>query len=206
MEVNTTLDKSTVDNPKTFWNSSKVIWVVLIVFTITLTLLIRFFLLATFSIEGQSMQPTLRSGDRVIMNRISYKVHSINRGDVVVIDTNVAFSEKRLLNGFFLPLDKTNDNIKRVIGLSGETITIRNCKVFINGVELQEPYVKETNYLNCSNKIEVLNLQIPENAVYVLGDNRDNSSDSRSYGPITEKAIRGRAVVRIWPFWSLDSL
>jgi signal peptidase I len=143
------------------------------------------------------MEPTLLVGDRVLVNKWSYRVHDVNRGDIVV---------------FTKPPEETSkikDLIKRVVGLPGETVTIDNNQVLINGQVLDEPYLP-TGTINVpvgSHGCAPANpCMIPEGDVFVMGDFRTNSEDSRFFGPITESSIVGRAFVRLWPFTRLDAL
>lgn len=142
------------------------------------------------------MMPTLEPNERIIINKLSYSAHSINRGDIVVIDSGVAFPQS----------PNQPDIIKRVIGLSGETIRIQDCQVYINDQPLIEPYLKEEKYPDCAGRITINNSQIPEGEIFVLGDNRENSFDSRNFKSITTDALIGRAFVKIWPVWQTSSL
>jgi signal peptidase I len=130
-----------------------------------------------FRIEGQSMEPNLHDGEYVLIDKVSYLLHSPERGDVVV----------------FTPPNNERDYIKRVIGLPGDTVEIRGGQVYVNGVVLDEPYLQQTTLRDES-------AHLVENGRYfVLGDNRNNSSDSRSFGTITPQSIVGRAWLVYWP-------
>jgi signal peptidase I len=153
-------------------------------------LVIRAFFLAAFYIPSESMVPTLQKGDRVLVNKLSYKLHDVHRGDVVVFG--------RPPNE---PDNGIKDLIKRVIGLSGETIEVRDCKVLINGQTLSESYVKSWTR-TCTYPPH----QIGKDEVFVMGDNRDDSQDSRYFGPIKESLIVGRAFVVVWPLTHLGWL
>jgi signal peptidase I len=138
------------------------------------------------------MEPTLDVGDRVLVNKLSYDLHDVNRGDVVV---------------FELPPDQVGpdgikDLIKRVVGLPGEVIESRDGVVFIDGHRLDEPYLPE----NGPTGPPIERQTIPEGHVFVLGDNRDNSADSRARGPVSIDTIVGRAFVLVWPLGDLGSL
>lgn len=137
-------------------------------------------------VEGTSMLPQLHDGERLLVNKlIYYKIQSISwghieRGDIVV---------------FWFPNDPDKSYVKRVIGLPGETVELRNGKVFINGIELNESYLDaEHNQALPSwppKKVE-------DHHYFVMGDNRDNSSDSRYWGLVPEKYIYGKAFFRYW--------
>jgi signal peptidase I len=137
------------------------------------------------------MEPTLKVGDRVLVNKVSYHLHPINRGDIVVFKRPPGEADDPTVT----------DLIKRVIGLPGDTIEARNGQVYINDKPLSETYLPagtETN--NLPRQV------VPRGKYFVMGDNRDNSRDSRFIGPIPGSLIVGRAFVRVWPLSSLGTL
>jgi signal peptidase I len=137
------------------------------------------------------MEPTLKPGDRVLVNKLSYDLHSIHRGDIVVF--------KRPPSEAGNPAIK--DLIKRVVGLPGETIEQIDGRVYINGHPLKESYLPDgTVTTNLPRRV------VPPGTYFVMGDNRSNSSDSRFIGPIPGSLIVGRAFIRVWPLSSLDLL
>ena len=162
---------------------SLVEWVAVIAGALLVAVLIRTLFLQTFWIPSKSMETTLRIGDRVLVNKLSYKLHDVHRGDVVV---------------FKRPPKETNteikDLIKRVIGLPGESVQGRDCKVAVDGKELTEPYVDEGKCTSDFGPVTV-----PAGQVWVMGDNRPDSQDSRVFGAINQNLIVGRAFVKIWP-------
>ena len=159
-------------------------WVVVIVIALLVAFLVRGFVLAHFVVDGSSMSPTLESGDRVFVNKLSYRLHDPNRGDVVVLHQISGASER--------------DLIKRIIGLPGEEIEMRSCQVFIDGAALSEPYLDPaTRNGNCGGDFEPV--QVPAASVFVMGDNRGGSQDSRQLGPIDRDDLVGRAFVVFWP-------
>ena len=121
-------------------------------------------------VQGVAMEPALKDGDRLIIDR---NVDPLNRGDIVV---------------FYYPAEPTKSYIKRFVGLPGETIEIRDGKVLVNGMVLEEPYVTPSNN-HMSARAET---RVPADCYYVIGDNRDNSNDSRMWGPLQRKFIYGR--------------
>ena len=137
-------------------------------------------------VEGTSMMPHLKNGERLIVNKLvyyniqSYKWGHLERGDIVV---------------FWFPKDPDKSYVKRIIGLPGETVTIRGGKVFINGNELNEPYLD--NQHNQALR-DFSPKKVEERHYFVMGDNRDNSSDSRYWGLVPEKYIYGKAFFRYW--------
>ena len=164
-------------------------WVLLIGTALAIALIIKTFLFQAFYIPSESMVPTLKVHDRVLVNKLSYKLHDIHRGDIVV---------------FTKPKGEASDIkdlIKRVVGLPGETVEVRDCKVLINGNPLDEPYVKQwTRTCTFAPKV------VGDNQVFVMGDNRDDSQDSRFFGPISEDLIVGRAFIVVWPLSNLGWL
>lgn len=152
-----------------------------IVETVLLTLLIFFAiraLIQNFRIEGTSMEPNLHDGQYLIINKFAYYLHPPERGDVVV---------------FHYPRNPRRDFIKRVIGLPGETVEIRGKHLYIDGEELDESYALYTgNYSWAAQRLG-------EDEYFVLGDNRNSSSDSHNWGPLPGDAIIGKAWISYWP-------
>lgn len=161
-------------------------WIVVVSVALLVAFLVRTFVVAHFVVEGESMYSTLDTGDRVFVNKLSYRLHSPNRGDVVVLHEITGASER--------------DLIKRVIGLPGETLEMRNCQVLIDGKVLNEPYLdpEVVTPTNCGGDY-VFQGEIPPNHVFVMGDNRGGSQDSRFLGPIDDDDLIGRAFVVFWP-------
>ena len=137
-------------------------------------------------VEGTSMLPQLHDGERLLVNKlVYYKFKSIswghlNRGDIVV---------------FWYPSDPDKSYVKRIIGLPGETVEVRNGKVYIDGKELNEPYLDSIHNQNLRDNIIK---SVDQHYYFVMGDNRDNSSDSRVWGLVPEKYIYGKAFFRYW--------
>jgi signal peptidase I len=157
-------------------------WVLLIGTALAIALLIKTFLFQAFYIPSESMVPTLKIHDRVLVNKLSYKLHDIHRGDIVV---------------FTKPKGEASDIkdlVKRVIGLPGETVEGRDDHIFINGKELREPYLPDGTVTST-----FAAQPIPANSIWVMGDNRPASRDSRYFGPIPESSVVGRVFIRIWP-------
>ena len=158
-------------------------WILVVGIALFVAIVVRTFVLAHYQVEGQSMFSTLHPGDRVFVNKLSYRLHDPNRGDVVVLHELTGSTERAL--------------IKRVIALPGETIEIDNCEVFINGFRLDEPYLDEGMCTSWEGATEPVLIE-PDH-VFVMGDNRGQSSDSRSLGQISEDDLVGRAFVVFWP-------
>lgn len=160
-------------------------WLVVLVVAITAAFLVRAFVLQQFAVSGHSMDTTLHNGDRVLVNKLSYRLHDPNRGDVVVLKTLEGAGER--------------DLIKRVIGLPGETLEYRNCVVYIDGRELIEPYLDPTVVTPTQCGGSQAPITIGTDEVFVMGDNRGGSKDSRNIGPVAYSDLLGRAFVILWP-------
>lgn len=177
---------------------SAVEWVAVLVGAVVVALVVRTFLFTTFWIPSGSMEPTLMGEgrrDRVIVNRLSYKLGDVERGDIIVFE--VPPGEPTLeIDG-----QKVEDLIKRVVGLPGETVSLRDGDVYIDGEKLDEPYLPEgvetTDICNTGDTEWV----VPEDSLFVMGDNRPMSQDARCWSThsVKESAVVGRAFIRIWP-------
>lgn len=168
-------------------------WGLVIIGAILVAFLVKTFLVQAFRIPSESMEPTLLVGDRVLVNKLSYRLHDVNRGDVVVFTRPANLSSGA---------DQPEDLIKRVIGLPGETVQTKDGDVYVDGRELEEPYLPpgtETNGIEEP-------LDIPAGHLLVMGDNRGNSQDGRVFGPIDEDTIVGRAFMVMWPPGRMGSL
>lgn len=169
-------------------------WVIVLVVALVVALGIRTYVLQQFYISGPSMETTLYQPNRVLVNKLSYRLHDVNRGDVVVFDRVTS-------NGESIQHD---DLIKRVIGLPGEKISISKCVVYVNKVALKEPYLdsRDTEQEDLNERCrqpEMAELVVPAKQVFVLGDNRPQSMDSRMFGSVDKNRIVGRAFVVLWP-------
>lgn len=145
-----------------------------------LIIIIRTFIITPIRVNGDSMNPTLKDGEIMILNKIGYSINGVERFDIVVVDYNG---------------DKL---IKRVIGLPGETLKYENNVLYINGQEIEEPYLNES-----TEDFNITSLgysKIPRDCYFVLGDNRDDSKDSRIIGCVSEKQIKGKTSLVILPF------
>ncbi len=156
------------------------------------------YLLATTAVQtvrvvGSSMYPSLYDGDLLIASKVDYRIHPIERGDIVILKD---------------PYDPSRDFIKRVVGLPGDRILIRDHRVLVNGTPLREPYV-QTPWMD---QADWPGPSQPDGEVvragtyFVLGDNRDHSSDSRVFHSIGQSEIDGKAVVRFWPIQRMQVL
>lgn len=170
-------------------------WVIVIAIALGAAMLVRLYVLQQFYISGPSMETTLFQNNRVLVNKMSYRLHSINRGDVVVFD-RVTTNNGTIAH---------DDLIKRVIGVENDTVEIKQCKVFVNGSEIIEPYldkdqVSQPNPVDRCRVADMPKVLIPKDQIFVMGDNRPESFDSRSFGTIPANLVVGRAFAVVWPF------
>jgi signal peptidase I len=163
------------------------VWTRDLLIAIGLALIIIVFLYQPVKVEGTSMAPLLSDQERIFINKFVYRFEPIDRGDVVV---------------FWYPLDRSKSFIKRVVGLPGETVEIRQGLVYVNGNPLPEPYVPP-QYEDLSDFGPV---RVPRESYFVMGDHRISSNDSRVFGPVASRYIYGRAVFAYWPVDHFGSL
>jgi signal peptidase I len=149
-----------------------------VVLAVVLAAVIRIFLFEPFYIPSPSMQPTLYANDRIIVNKLVYRLYTPTRGDVMV---------------FRFPLDTSRDFIKRLVAFGGETVEVRQSHVYINGKVLHEPYLLHELVPNFGP------YKVPTGSYFMMGDNRNNSEDSRVWGPLARKFLIGKAIVIYWP-------
>ena len=180
---------------------SAVEWLAVIVGALVVALVIKTFLFQAFYIPSQSMEPTLHEGDRVLVNKLSYDLHDVNRGDIVV------FEKPPGMTGTI------NDLIKRVIALPNETLELRDGRIYIDGRLLEEPYLPDGTVTNpkrvmsgCVGEPSDSRCVVPDETVLVMGDNRENSTDGRWFGPISVDSIVGRAFIKVYPLGDIGFL
>ncbi len=159
-------------------------WILLIGAALVIALVIKTFLFQAFYIPSGSMVPTLKVGDRVLVNKLSYKFGDVSRGDIVVFKAPPEARSSGI-----------DDLVKRVIGLPGDTVEARDDgHIYINDRLLDEPYLPEG-----TRTINLPPTKVPAGHLFMMGDNRTASRDSRVFGPIKESAVVGRVFIRIWP-------
>ena len=175
-------------------------WGSVLVGALVLALIVRTFLFQAFYIPSPSMEPTLWSGDRILVNKLSYQLHDVYRGDLVVFRSPPGAGAGG------------EDLIKRVIALPGERVTAQGGRLLIGGGLLIEPYLPfqegtaDFGAVPGCTDFEMGACTVPDGNVFVMGDNRSNSRDSRFFGPVPIDSIIGRAFVRVWPLGALDRL
>jgi signal peptidase I len=157
-------------------------WGVLIAAALVIALLIKTFLFQAFYIPSDSMVPTLEKNDRVIVNKLSYRLHDVNRGDIVVFKAPPGAD------------DEVKDLVKRVVALPGETVEGREGHVWVDGKQLEEGYLPDGTVTN-----DFPQETVPPDSLWVMGDNRAASKDSRSFKFVPQDDVVGRVFLRIWP-------
>jgi len=162
-------------------------WVRDLLLMICFAVVVIVFLYQPVKVEGTSMAPLISDQERIFINKLVYRFEPISRGDVVV---------------FWYPNDRTKSFIKRVVGLPGETVEIRQGHVYVNGQSLDEPYILPA-YLDSYNYPA---FRVPAHQYFVMGDHRDSSNDSRMFGPVPSEYIYGKAVFAYWPMDHFGSL
>jgi signal peptidase I len=193
-------DEPRAKRPPPSATRSVVEWVLVVAGAVAVALLIRVFAVQAFYIPSESMEPTLEIDDRVLVNRLSYKLHDVNRGDVVVFEKPASVPTGTGPN-------EIKDLIKRVVGLPGESVVFSEGNVYIDGRQLDEPYLPDGTTtqpgpggVTWDHRCTVDDpCVVPEGTVWVMGDNRSNSEDSRWIGPVDQDLIVGRAFVTVWP-------
>lgn len=158
---------------------------------VILALLVQQFLIRPFIVNGASMDPTLKTGDYLLIDRLSYRLHDPRRGDVII---------------FKAPPEPDKYFVKRIIGLPGETVHIEGSKVTITNSEYPKGMVLKESFIVHLSKDAPVNITVPENQYFVMGDNRAGSYDSRSWGALPKGNISGRALLRLLPLKTLDYL
>ena len=181
-----------------------------LIIALVLALLIRTFIIQAFKIPTGSMEPTLLVGDHLLVSKFSYSIHVPNEVPFTSIQLFPDYHffssvpERGNIVVFKFPLEPDKDFIKRVVGLPGETIQVIRQRVYINDKLLKEPYAyhSQPSSPDSGTRDNMAPLRIPEGHIFVMGDNRENSSDSRVWGVLDLKNLRGKAQ---WIYWSWDS-
>lgn len=170
-------------------------WAVILMGVLLCTVLLRTYVIQSFYIPSPSMVPTLAVGDRIMVNKLSYDLHDVHRGDVVVFKRPP------------LEMQDFPDLVKRVIGLPGESVSSKDGHIYINGKLLSEPWLANSpsSYSGAlpDDQHPQFNMpgpvKVPSGTYFVMGDNRTDSEDSRFFGPIPKGLIVGRAMAVVWP-------
>ena len=183
-ETETTIKTQETAHKVTIWQSIKENTLTMVI-AIAIALVIRVFVAEPRYIPSESMYPTLVTGDRLIVEKVSYKFHPVNRGDIIVFQP----PQQLQVQGY----QANQAFIKRAIATSGETVKIEDGIVYVNEQPLKENYIAQMpNY-------KLISVTVPEGKLFVMGDNRNNSNDSHIWGFLPQGNIIGRAVFRFWP-------
>ncbi len=143
---------------------------------------LNLFVVQVTEVRQRSMESTLLSGDRVLVSKVDYRLHTPERGDIIV---------------FRPPIDTSIPYVKRVVGLPGDTVDLRDGRVYVNGRPLEEPYA--FGHTNPRSGLVKYPLRVPDRQLFVLGDNREVSGDSREWGSVPDDNVIGKVVVKFWP-------
>ncbi|HEY3365193.1 MAG TPA: signal peptidase I [Symbiobacteriaceae bacterium] len=155
-------------------------WLETIVIALLVALVIRTFIVQVYVVDGESMEPTLHTGERFLVNKFVFRFRSPNPGEVVVLKD---------------PGKPTRELIKRVVAVAGETVEVKGGVTYVDNKALKEPYVNRLFPIQDSAPTKV-----PPGTIYVMGDNRGRSFDSRAIGPIILNKVEGKAFFMLWPF------
>lgn len=175
-------------------NIKKQIWenIQIIVIALVLAFAIRTFIAEPRYIPSDSMLPTLEQGDRLIVEKVSYRFHPPQKGDIIVFEPPTQLQ----LQGY----EKNQAFIKRIVATSGEVVEVKNGVVLVNNQPVKENYILETPQYN------LLPVEVPPQHLFVMGDNRNNSNDSHIWGFLPQENIIGHAIFRFWPFTRISDL
>jgi signal peptidase I len=184
---------------------------VLVGTALVIAVVVKAFVAQAFFIPSGSMLPQLEVGDRIVVSKLSYRLHDPRRGDIVVFDSPTPRPPsddplaERVLRGLGQAVGvvapSTEEFVKRVLALPGETVEGKEGHVYVNGKEVIEPYLPPG-----TSTVDFAPVAVPPETVWVMGDNRTNSADSRVFGPIRRSTLVGRAVFRVWPVSHLSFL
>jgi signal peptidase I len=182
--------QSSGSQPPNWWLSHREN-IITILLALVLALGIRTFIAEARWIPSDSMLPTLEEGDRLVVEKVSYRFSSPQRGDIIVFNPPAY-------------LDFPGAYIKRVIGLPGDEMQIKDGFVYVNGIPLSESYIAESPHYDCPGACPGITTEgetftVPEDSYFVMGDNRNNSQDSHYFGFLPRKNIIGHTLVRFWP-------
>ena len=156
-----------------------------IVVSLAIFAVVYIFLFQPHQVDGQSMMPNFKNAEYILTDKLSYRIHAPKRGDVIV---------------FHSPQDERVDFIKRIMGVPGDTLKVEGGYVYLNGTKLDENYINEPGTVTAGHFLhENTEIEVPPGQYFVMGDNRNHSSDSREWGLVTSQEIVGRAFFRYWP-------
>ncbi|PPA72377.1 signal peptidase I [Jeotgalibacillus proteolyticus] len=172
------------------WKKEGFEWIKALAVGIVIVLVVRIFLFSNYVVEGVSMQPTLEDGNKLVVNKIGYQIGELERFDVIVFHAS-----------------ETEDYVKRVIGLPGDEVEYVDDQLYINGEYYEEPYLSEFRENETGERLTgdftlediTGENEVPEGMIFVLGDNRKESLDSRIFGFVEQDSVVGKVNLRYWP-------
>ncbi|MEK7078431.1 MAG: signal peptidase I [Patescibacteria group bacterium] len=163
-----------------------------VVFIGSLFIVVYLFIMQPNQVKGASMDPTFNTGDYIFTSKVTYKFRGYNRGDVVV---------------FKSPRNPDIEYIKRIIGLPGDKVMVKDSEVYVNGIKLTENYIAaKTNLWENGFSKNGAEITVPDGELFVMGDNRPRSSDSREFGPVPEDGVIGQVFYRYFPSTKMGSI
>ena len=183
----------------------------LLLVALAVAVIIKTFLVQPFYVPSESMLPTIEVNDRVMISKLNYRFSDPQRGDIVVFispfndeidnETFLGSVGRHILEAVGVRTASADDLIKRVVGIEGDTIEVKDGHLYVNGMQANEPYLAQAGVMP-----EFSAVVVPADSVFVMGDNRGVSYDSRRFGAIPEEDLLGEAVIRIWPPSRLGSI
>ena len=183
----------------------------LLIIALAVAVIIKTFLIQPFYVPSESMLPTIEVNDRVMISKLNYRFSDPQRGDIVVFtspfnddidnETLLGSVGRHILEAVGIRTASADDLIKRVVAISGDTVEVRGGFLWVNGVQANEPYLTAPGTMP-----DFTSVVVPSASVFVMGDNRAVSYDSRKFGAIPEGDLLGEAVIRIWPLSRLGSI
>lgn len=178
---------------------------------LAVAVIIKTFLIQPFYVPSESMLPTIEVNDRVMISKLNYQFADPQRGDIVVfispfndeIDNESLLDSvvRHVLEAVGIRTASADDLIKRVVAVGGDTVEVKGGYLFVNGLQVDEPYLTSPGLMP-----DFAAVVVPPESVFVMGDNRAVSYDSRKFGAIPEEDLLGEAVIRIWPLSRLGSI
>lgn len=210
-------------NKKEYFFKSVISVIKIIIIALMINIIIKAFLVRTYTVDSSSMETTLMVNDKVITEVVTKFFTEPKRGDVIVFvypETDIANSKQTLrrnpvdyMKYVFqylikgkMPVDDEIEYVKRIIGLPGDTVDIKNNTVYINDVAIEEPYLDDDVFTNIGGSVLAFPFKVPEGQYFVMGDNRENSADSRQWGTVPKENIIGKSILIYYPFENLGTL
>lgn len=210
-------------NKKEYYFKSVISIIKIIIIALMINIIIKAFLVRTYTVDSSSMETTLMVNDKVITEVVTKYFTEPKRGDIIVFvypETDIANSKQTLRRNPIdymqyvfqflikgqLPVDDEIEYVKRVIGLPGDTVNIKNNIVYVNDLAIEETYLDDDVFTNISSSVLSFPFKVPQGQYFVMGDNRENSADSRQWGTVPEENIIGKSILIYYPFANMDRL